>query len=209
MTIVVPRHEGFQVPGWGLLKGLWVTARHFVRTYLTQRNRHVPGKELFEGGRYGLFVIQYPEERYRLPDRYRGLPILLFDGETGAELCTACGACVRACPLGIIHLEQAVNEDGKKLPYALSFSIEYGACMNCGLCADSCNFGSIVMDHRLETAQSRREDLWLNKEDLLRPVSYYFGIAPSVWAEIEEDAMKRLEGTMKRRPEGAGIVSRS
>jgi formate hydrogenlyase subunit 6/NADH:ubiquinone oxidoreductase subunit I len=154
-------------------------------------------------------MIQYPEERYRLPDRYRGLPILLYDDETGAELCTACGACARACPLGIIHYEQAVNEEGKKLPFAETFSIEHGVCMNCGLCADNCNLGSIVMDHVLETAEIRRQDLSVTKKDLLRPVSYYKQIAPSVWAETEADAVKRLAGTMKRRPEGMGIVSRS
>jgi NADH-quinone oxidoreductase subunit I len=205
VTIVTPRHDEVQPFGWGLIKGLSVTIAHFFRSYLG-RNRRVPGKELFPGGHYGLFTVQYPEERAPIPDRYRGLPILLYDDATRAEFCTACMACVRACPVGIIHVEQAADAEGKKIPYASSYAVEWGACLNCGFCADACNFGAIVLDHNLETARYRKEDLTVGKERLLRPASYYERIAPSVWAEIREDAAKRLAGTMKRRPEGVGIV---
>jgi NADH-quinone oxidoreductase subunit I len=207
VTIVVPRHDEFQPFGWGLIKGLLVTGKHFVRSYL-QRNRRVPGEELFHGGHHGMFTVQYPEERVPIADRHRGLPILLYDDATRAELCTACGACARACPVGIIHIEQGTGPDGKKIPYCSSYVVEYGVCLNCGFCADACPFGAIVLDHHLETAQTSREAFWMTKGRLLRPVSYYEKIAPTVWAEIRDEAMKRLEGTRKRRPEGVGIVPR-
>ncbi len=208
MILTVPRHDEPQFLGLGLLKGLLVTGRHFIRSYQKRRNRHILGQELFPGGRFGIFTVQYPEETGPVPERYRGLPILLYDDETGAELCTACQACARACPLEIIHIEQAVSEEGKKLPYAERFAIEHGVCMNCGLCADACAFGAIVLDHRLETAALRQEALWAEKEQLLHPASYYEALAPTIWAEMKEDALKRLQGTMSRRPQGMGIVKR-
>lgn len=207
MTIVVPRHDEFRPFGTGLIKGLLVTMAHFIRSY-GKRNLRIPGKEPFPGGRFGLFTVQYPEERAPVPDRYRGLPILLYDDATGAELCTACMSCARACPVGIIHIEQGVDEAGKKIPYAQHFMIEYESCLNCGLCAEACPFGSIVMDHHLETARTDREGFRMTKERLLRPISYYAQIAPTVWAEIREEAQKRLEGTIKRRPAGVGVVRR-
>jgi formate hydrogenlyase subunit 6/NADH:ubiquinone oxidoreductase subunit I len=206
MTMRVPRHDKFQLPGLGLLKGLSVTLTHFFKSYRRQRNWRVPGEEPFPGGRFGIFTHQYPEERAPIPDRYRGLPILLYDDATRAEFCTACMACVRACPVGIIHIEQATNAEGKKIPYASSYEIEWDVCINCGFCAAACNFGALVLDHNLETARHNREALHPTKERLLRPASYFEKIAPTVWAEIREDAAKRLAGTMKRRPDGVGIV---
>jgi len=190
-----------------MFKGLLVTASHFFRSY-GKRNLHVPGKELFPGGRFGLFTVQYPEEDAPIPSHYRGLPILLYDDESRAELCTACMNCVRACPIGIIHIEQALNEEGKKLPYATSYTIEHGACMNCGLCSAACSFGALVLDHNLETAQTSRPIFLRTKEQLLHPISYYQEMSPDGWAEISESALKSLPRTIKRRPKGMGIVSR-
>ncbi|MGC8958796.1 MAG: 4Fe-4S dicluster domain-containing protein [Chloroflexia bacterium] len=207
MTFTVPRHDQVRFPGWGLLKGLWVTGVHFLRTYFL-RNRRIPGRELFPGGRYGLFTVQYPEEQAPIPDRYRGLPILLYDDATRAELCTACMSCARACPVGIIHIEQGTDAEGKKIPYAAGFAIEYDVCLNCGLCMDACAFGAIVLDHNLKTARTRREDFRMTKEKLLRPISYYEKIAPSVWAEMRDEALKRLAGTINRRPPDVGRVPR-
>ena len=48
----------------------------------------------------------------------------------------------------------------------------------------------------------------MTKERLLRPASYYEKIAPTVWREMRAEAIKRLEGTLKRRPEGVGRVPR-
>lgn len=207
MTFQVPRHDGFQFPGLGLFKGLMVTARHFFRSYRGRNLRLSGEKEPFPGGRYGIFTVQYPEETGPIPDHYRGLPILLYDDETGAEHCTACGACARACPVGIIHIEQGTDEEGKRIPYSEHFAIEYDVCLNCGFCAANCPFGAIVLDHNLETAQTDREAFWMTKERLLRPASYYQEISPQGWEEIKEDVAKRLPGTMKRRPEGVGFVS--
>ena len=108
----------------------------------------------------------------------------------------------------MIHIEQGTDAEGKRIPYSQSYAIEYGACINCGLCVDACAFGAIVLDHNLETAQTRREAFFVTKEQLLRPASYYEQIAPTVWREMREEAIKRLAGTMKRRPEGVGIVPR-
>ncbi|MBN1483731.1 MAG: 4Fe-4S dicluster domain-containing protein [Chloroflexia bacterium] len=208
MTLQVPRHDEFQFPGLGLLKGLLVTAHHFVRSYGKKRNWHRRDEAFFPGDRFGIFTVEYPEQSPPLPDHYRGFPILLYDDESGAELCTACGSCVRACPVGIIHLEETRNEEGKRIPYASRYSIEYDVCINCGLCADSCLFGALVMDHKLEMAQTQRSRLLMGKEQLLHPLSYYQKLSPAGWAEIEQNAKKSLPRTIERRPEGVGIVSK-
>ena len=44
-------------------------------------------------------TVQYPDEQARqLAPRFRGLPSLRADPETGEALCVACGLCARICP---------------------------------------------------------------------------------------------------------------
>ena len=46
----------------------------------------------------GLLTIQYPEERRLLPERFRYIPMLLWDTEKNEDRCTACGICAKVCP---------------------------------------------------------------------------------------------------------------
>jgi NADH-quinone oxidoreductase subunit I len=48
--------------------------------------------------------------------------------------------------------------------------------MNCGFCAEYCPFDAIKMDHDYELSSFGRN--LLNKERLMRPVSYYASIRP-------------------------------
>ena len=84
-----------------------------------------------------------------------------YGGETGiAEVdeskCTACGACVKACPKGIIELRNkgknnrrvyvsCVNKDkgiiAKKACAA--------SCIGCGKCVKTCPFGAITLENNL------------------------------------------------------------
>jgi ferredoxin len=48
------------------------------------------------------------------------------------DACTACGACVSACPV------EAISEGEDK------YIIDPEACTDCGLCADECPFDAIA-----------------------------------------------------------------
>jgi len=50
------------------------------------------------------------------------------------EICTGCGACLRACP------HEAIS-GSKKEPHA----IDQTSCQKCGICRDECKFGAVVV----------------------------------------------------------------
>jgi NADH-quinone oxidoreductase subunit I len=185
--------------GQGLLTGLDVVLRHF-RDALT-RKLEKPSQQT------GVFTVQYPEERLKLPEAFRNFPILLYDDETGHELCTSCFQCQRICPPQVIHMTQARDPaTGKAVPAVAEFLIEYDACMSCGLCAEVCPFDAIKMDHEFEFSTDVHGGLTINKAGLNRPISYYEKIAPTFWAEVKDGAMKKLQGNMKRRPDLIGVA---
>ncbi|MGQ9828803.1 MAG: 4Fe-4S dicluster domain-containing protein, partial [Roseiflexus sp.] len=185
--------------GQGLLIGLDVVFRHF-RDALTRRLEK-PSQQT------GLFTVQYPEERLKLPEAFRNFPILLYDDETGHELCTSCFQCQRICPPQVIHMTQARDPaTGKAVPAVAEFLIEYDACMSCGLCAEVCPFDAIKMDHEFEFSTDVHGGLTINKKGLNRPISYYEKIAPTFWTEVKDGAMKKLQGNIKRRPGLIGVA---
>ena len=90
------------ISGLGILRGLWITFRHFVTTYLEdiQKGRkRYHTKEGIEMRRKpdmrGIVTIQYPEEKMPVPEEFRYLPFLLYEeGPEGEKnyRCTACGS---------------------------------------------------------------------------------------------------------------------
>lgn len=154
----------------------------------------------------GQFNVQYPEERLGLPEAYRNMPILLFDDATGHELCTSCFQCERVCPPQVIHITQAKDPaTGKPVPAAADFIIEYDTCMSCGYCAEVCPFDAIKMDHDYELSTANHAELDVKYDRLLRPISYYQTIAPTMWNDVRESALKKLQNNIKRRPGGIGV----
>ena len=67
-------------PWLAILKGLWVSLRHFFRNL-----------SLFARGRQD-FAINFPEQRLVQPPALRGMPVLV-QMENGKERCVACGMC--------------------------------------------------------------------------------------------------------------------
>jgi NADH-quinone oxidoreductase subunit I len=185
--------------GSGLLQGLDVVIRHF-RDALTRKIDN-PSQTS------GVFTQQYPEEAARLPEAFRNFPILLYQDESGQELCTSCFQCERICPPQVIHMTQAHDPvTGKAVPAVTEFLIEYDACMSCGLCAEVCPFDAIKMDHEFELSTDVHGGLTWNKEQLNRPVSYYEQLAPTFWAEVRDGALKKLQGNVKRRSGLIGVA---
>lgn len=114
--------------GAGILKGLGIAFKNLMR---------------------GPITVQYPDERAELAPRARWAVAPLYD-EHGAPKCTACLACVRACPDGVLALASTVREDKSK--HIDAFTYEVGACMFCGLCVEACPFSALEMSHEYELA---------------------------------------------------------
>jgi formate hydrogenlyase subunit 6/NADH:ubiquinone oxidoreductase subunit I len=120
-------------------------------------------------------TIQYPTVHREIPERNKGLPLLLWDFETDEPFCTGCHACERACP---VECMTVIMKDNPKFAEGTSkrrkivddFWIDYGRCMRCGICVEVCNFEAIAMNNTW-TAQEHsrfdRGDLVLDLDQLL------------------------------------------
>ena len=102
-------------------------------------------------------TMQYPEEKWTMPERYRGVVSLIIDEKTGKHRCIACMSCVRACPNYSLSLQPAVDENKKKYPN--TFVLELGKCMFCGLCVESCPTKALEMNKEYQLAKYTREEL--------------------------------------------------
>jgi len=200
--------------GSGVLKGMAVTLKEFFNTYVDDLKR-IPSR--YAGGREeidqsdsvaqsGLFTIQYPEEHRKLPERFRYIPILIYDAETGEDRCTACGICAKVCPPQCIWIVRDKDEKGKPITRPAEFFIDTSICMNCGLCAEYCPFDAIKMDHDFEiAAYTRMPQFIFDLKELRVPTTYYARIRPTDWAEEEAArAAKEAEKAAKaERPAAA------
>ncbi len=186
--------------GKGILKGLSVTAKHFVETYLDDLRwlgkrygtpegiKHRSSKDAT-----GIFTIQYPEEKLPVPEEFRYVPFLVYDEtEEGDKIrCTSCGICAKVCPPQCIWIVRGTNpKTGRPVPQPAEFYIDADICMNCGLCAEYCPFDAIKMDHDYELASYGRNVF--NLTQLMKPASYYAEIRPRNY-EREEAARKAKE----------------
>lgn len=177
--------------GFGVLRGLAVTFKHFIDTYLVDikagRKRYGTPEGIAQrmsSKVSGAFTIQYPEEKMPVPEEFRYIPFLVYDeGENGAQdlRCTSCGICAKVCPpqcIWIVRTNDPVT--GKPIPVPAEFYIDVDICMNCGLCAEYCPFDAIKMDHDYEIASFDRfkENIY-NIDKLSKPASYYAKIRPA------------------------------
>jgi NADH-quinone oxidoreductase subunit I len=184
--------------GAGIIRGLGVTLKHFIDSYLDDIKfwgKRYYTREGIEHRRSadvrGIFTVQYPDEKLPVPEEFRYIPILVYEEDEQGERkyrCTACGICAKVCPPQCIWIERAINpKTGRPMPSPKEFFIDVDICMNCGMCAEYCPFDSIKMDHDYEIASYNRLDSHIyNLEKLARPVSYYAQIRPTNYAREEE-----------------------
>jgi NADH-quinone oxidoreductase subunit I len=193
--------------GMGIIKGMSVTLKRFVETYLDDIRWF--GKRYYtaEGIAHrsstdtrGIFTIQYPEEKLPVPEEFRYIPFLVYEEGPGGEKqdrCTSCGICAKVCPPQCIWIVRTNDPNtGRPIPEPAEFYIDVDICMNCGLCAEYCPFDAIKMDHDYEIAvYDRYKNNIYNKEKLSKPVSYYASIRPTNYqreeaARLEAEAAK-------------------
>jgi len=196
--------------GSGLLKGLAVTLKHFNETFTDDRKKE-PAR--YEGSiklaanrriidqpitQEGLLTIQYPEERRLLPERFRYIPMLIWDTEVGEDRCTACGICAKVCPPQCIWIVRDMDENGKPVTRPAEFYIDVAVCMSCSFCTEFCPFDAIKMNHDYELAvYDRYPQLVYDKEELTVPLEYYAALWPTQYAE--EQARRAQEKEEERR----------
>jgi NADH-quinone oxidoreductase chain I len=125
------------------IRGFLVTLRHFFQRPVT---------------------IQYPEQKREQAPRFRGLPALRSDPETGEALCVACGLCARICPTSCLEMHVVSSEEGDR--ELGEFILRAGRCMYCGLCAQVCPVDAITMSGEYEQSVLDREGLIYVKTEL-------------------------------------------
>jgi len=193
--------------GSGILKGLGVTLKHLVDTF-TDDVKKIPSRYAGMGGdrqfidqpwdEEGLFTIQYPEEKRVIPERFRFIPMLLWDTEKKEDRCTACGICAKVCPPQCIWIVRDKDEKGKPVTRPAEFYIDASICMSCAFCAEFCPFDAIKMNHDYELATfDRYPRLVYDKEALTVPIEYYARLWPAQYQE--EEQVRAAEEEAKRK----------
>lgn len=92
-------------------------------------------------------TMEYPEVRPVLPSTHRGLHIF------HEEKCTACGQCVKICPVDCIKLD-AIGK--AKNAMILQYEIDYQKCLFCDLCCEVCPTECIVMGPEFDLSALER-----------------------------------------------------
>ena len=192
--------------GTGLLKGLGITLKHLIDTYTDDRkavpSRYADSIQLDAKRRIiqqpvtqeGLLTIQYPEEKRLLPERFRYIPMLIWDTEKGEDRCTACGICAKVCPPQCIWIVRDSDENGKPVTRPAEFYIDAAVCMSCSFCVEFCPFDAIKMNHDYELAvYERYPQLVYDKAELTVPLEYYAALWPTQYAAEQEARRKEEE----------------
>ena len=147
MAIVVDRRLGLldRIYLPAIFRGMWITLKHIFRRKVT---------------------LQYPEQRWRFPEGFRGVPALVKDQE-GRVKCVACYMCQFVCPPKAISITAGQLPAGNVEKYPEEFEINMLRCIYCGLCEEVCPEQAIFLTKDYEVAGSSRADLIFDKEKLL------------------------------------------
>jgi NADH-quinone oxidoreductase subunit I/NAD(P)H-quinone oxidoreductase subunit I len=111
------------------LQGMAITIKHIVRKPVT---------------------LQYPDERWVLPERFRGFVHL------DTYYCNACTQCAKACPVSCIYIE---TEGKGKDRYMTRYAVDFNKCIWCGFCSDPCPTNAVTMSHDYDHSLYFRKNL--------------------------------------------------
>jgi NADH-quinone oxidoreductase subunit I len=119
-------------------------------------------------------TFEYPDEKRQFAPRFRGLPSLRADPETGEALCVACGLCARICPTSCLEMHVVPSEEGDR--ELGEFILRSGRCLFCGFCAQVCPVDAITMSGAFERSVLVRDGLIYTKTELAA-----FGAQNETW----------------------------
>src|SRR5277367_169334 len=158
MAIVVDRKpltfwEKLYLPA--IIGGLKVTLHHAYRS-------------LFQGGQV---TMEYPEQKWTLPEGYRGAPYLVKD-QDGETKCVSCQLCEFVCPPKAIKIippgpsgKVADRPNAEKMP--AEFEINMLRCIFCGFCQEVCPEEAIFLQKDYSLVGTSREEMIYDKKKLL------------------------------------------
>jgi len=133
-----------------ILDGMKTTIGHLARS--------ITGKTL---------TVQYPEQQRELrKENYRGVHRLNRDSD-GRVACVACFMCSTACPAHCIHIEAGESPWPDREKYPVKFDIDELRCIYCGMCEEACPVNAIELTHQYDLVGRTRQEMILDKEELL------------------------------------------
>jgi len=158
MAVVVNRKsltfwEKLYLPA--IVGGLKVTLKHAYNTLILRK----------------VVTMEYPEQKWTLPENYRGAPYLVKDQE-GNTKCVSCQLCEFVCPPKAIRITppgdsglKADRTNAEKMP--AEFEINMLRCIFCGFCQEVCPEEAIFLQQDYSLTALNRSELIYNKEKLL------------------------------------------
>ncbi len=120
-------------------------------------------------------TIGYPYVPFHMPDKFRGLP--RFE----ADLCNGCKLCVRDCPSAAI----TITKVGDK---RFDQTVDFGRCVFCGQCAETCPRKVIALTPEFELAQVAKGNLKVTYHASPAPVAAPAAAAPGPAPEPQKSA---------------------
>jgi NADH-quinone oxidoreductase subunit I len=105
-----------------------------------------------------IYTEQYPLERPKVAERYRGAPRLNANPDTEESLCISCDLCALACPENLIVVTSVRNEKTRRKEL-VNFTYDLSRCMFCGLCEDACPTDALELTQDFELASYSREGM--------------------------------------------------
>src|SRR5664280_1904127 len=129
--------------------GFRVTLRHFFKRKVT---------------------MQYPEEKWVVPEGYRGAPYLVRD-QDGNTKCVSCQLCEFVCPPKAIQITPPGAAGSPEAGYVekapKEFKIDMLRCIFCGYCQEVCPEEAIFLMNDYSLVSTTRQDMVYNLDKLL------------------------------------------
>jgi len=177
MAYVVPRPdltlwERLYLPS--IVGGMAITLRHMVVTIFGRLfpKKNGTSHSLLAMSSTGALTMQYPEEKWPMPEGYRGAPVLVMD-QDGREKCVSCQLCEFVCPPRAIRITPGSIPGSD--PFAnvekrpREFDIDMLRCIYCGMCEEVCPEEAIFLRKEEPIfVGTSRQGMVRNKNELYR-----------------------------------------